>query len=47
MPGHLIHTNEILVLLGENYFVERSAVQAREIVARRLDGETAAAKRRL
>lgn len=37
MPGRLIHTNEILVLLGENWFVERSAKQAREICERRLE----------
>jgi hypothetical protein len=29
MPGRLVHTNEILVLLGDNWFVERSAKQAR------------------
>lgn len=39
MPGQLVHTNEILVLLGDNYFVERSAFQAVEIVSRRLKGE--------
>ncbi|KAJ1858066.1 hypothetical protein LPJ57_007067, partial [Coemansia sp. RSA 486] len=33
-PGQLIHTNEILVLLGENLFAERSAKQA-EMVAKR------------
>ncbi|XP_064641426.1 unconventional prefoldin RPB5 interactor-like [Lineus longissimus] len=36
MPGQLRHTNEILVLLGDNWFVERSAKQACEIVERRL-----------
>ena len=36
IPGRVIHSNEILVLLGENYFVERSCKQAREIVERRL-----------
>jgi len=35
-PGHLVHTNEILVLLGDNWFVERSAKQACEIVDRRI-----------
>lgn len=35
MPGKLIHTNEITVLLGDNWFAERSASQALEIVARR------------
>jgi hypothetical protein len=34
-PGELVHTNELMVLLGENYFAERSAVQATEIVDRR------------
>lgn len=37
MPGRLVHTNEITVLLGDNWFVERSAKQACEIVGRRLD----------
>lgn len=36
MPGKLIHTNEILVLLGDNWFVERSAAQAQQIVERRM-----------
>jgi len=36
MPGILQHTNEIMVLLGENYFVERSAAQAVEIAQRRI-----------
>ena len=35
-PGQLKHTNEILVLLGDNWFAERSAKQAVEIVDRRL-----------
>ncbi|KAJ2121814.1 uri1, prefoldin-like chaperone [Coemansia sp. RSA 720] len=34
-PGSLINTNEILVLLGDNWFVERSAAQAVEIASRR------------
>ena len=38
MPGKLVHTNEILVLLGENWFVEKSAKQARDVVKRRLAG---------
>lgn len=29
MMGDLVHTNEILVLLGDNYFAERSTMQAR------------------
>ncbi|GAB5366957.1 hypothetical protein AAMO2058_001188600 [Amorphochlora amoebiformis] len=35
-PGYLQHTNEILVLLGANYYVQRSATQACEIIGRRL-----------
>ena len=31
------HTNEILVLLGDNWFAERSAKEAREICQRRID----------
>ncbi|KAJ2851893.1 hypothetical protein IWW36_000666 [Coemansia brasiliensis] len=34
-PGKLIHTNEILVLLGDNWFIEQSAFQAVEIAQRR------------
>ncbi|KAJ2448652.1 hypothetical protein EV183_005322 [Coemansia sp. RSA 2336] len=34
-PGKLIHTNEILVMLGDNWFVEQSAWQAQQIAARR------------
>ena len=37
IPGRIVHSNEILVLLGENYFVERSCKQAQDIVRRRLD----------
>eukprot|EP00117_Sycon_ciliatum_P000200 scpid81964/ scgid6367/ Unconventional prefoldin RPB5 interactor; Protein NNX3; Protein phosphatase 1 regulatory subunit 19; RNA polymerase II subunit 5-mediating protein len=33
--GQLIHTNEVLVLLGDNWFVDRSARQAQEIIDRR------------
>ncbi|XP_048779762.2 unconventional prefoldin RPB5 interactor-like isoform X2 [Ostrea edulis] len=36
MPGKLVHTNEILVLLGDNWFVDRSAKQATEIIGRRI-----------
>ena len=31
------HTNEIMVLLGDNWFAERSAKEAREICQRRID----------
>ena len=36
MPGELIHTNEILVLLGDGYFVETTAAQANKIVQKRV-----------
>jgi len=39
MPGYLVHTNEILVLLGDNWFCERSAKQASEIAQRRVECE--------
>ncbi len=38
MPGKLVHTNEVLVLLGDNWLVERSAKQACDIIDRRLVG---------
>ncbi|KAJ2780507.1 hypothetical protein H4R18_003409 [Coemansia javaensis] len=54
-PGKLINTNEILVLLGDDWFVERSARQAADIARRReeyvdakiaaVTAELAAAKR--
>jgi prefoldin subunit 5 len=36
MPGKLVHTNEILVLLGDDWFVEKSAKQACEVIDRRM-----------
>ena len=36
MEGNLIHTNEIMVLLGDNWFAERSTTQASEICDRRI-----------
>ena len=36
MPGTLVHTNEILVLLGDNWFVETSAKNAAAIAQRRV-----------
>lgn len=36
MPGKLVHSNEVLVLLGDDYFAWRSAAQAGEIVQRRI-----------
>ncbi|KAJ3035508.1 uri1, prefoldin-like chaperone, partial [Rhizophlyctis rosea] len=35
MPGAIVHTNEVTVLLGENWFVECSADHAAGIVVRR------------
>ncbi|KAI8336316.1 hypothetical protein BC941DRAFT_428889 [Chlamydoabsidia padenii] len=35
MPGKLIHTNEIMVYLGDQYYVERSTKQALGILNRR------------
>lgn len=37
VKGHIIHTNELTVLLGDNYFALRSAKQATQIIERRLD----------
>ena len=34
MPGKLVHTNEILVLLGDNWFIETSAKNAAAIARR-------------
>jgi len=36
MPGKIVHTNEILVLLGDNWCVEKSAKQACELIDRRM-----------
>ena len=36
-PGSLRHTNEIMVLLGDNYFAQRSAQQAAAIASRRAE----------
>ncbi|KAJ3044245.1 uri1, prefoldin-like chaperone [Rhizophlyctis rosea] len=37
MPGEIVHTNEVTVLLGDNWFVECSADHAVGIVERRRD----------
>lgn len=37
VSGHIIHTNELTVLLGDNYFALRSAKQASQIIDRRLN----------
>ena len=36
-PGKLVKTNEVTVLLGDNYFVKCSSHHARTIVIRRLE----------
>ena len=36
-PGRLIHTNELLVLLGSDLYAERSATQTLDIIERRRD----------
>lgn len=36
MPGTLVHTNEVLVLLGDNWFIQTSAKKAAEIADRRI-----------
>ena len=36
MEGNLVHTNEIMVLLGDNWFAERSTAQGSEICDRRI-----------
>lgn len=40
IPGRVKHTNEILCLLGDNWFVERSAKQSAQIVDRRIKGDS-------
>jgi unconventional prefoldin RPB5 interactor 1 len=42
MPGQLVHTNEMMVLLGEDYFALRSAAQTYDVLARRLESTGAA-----
>ncbi|WCJ30800.1 Prefoldin chaperone subunit family protein [Euphorbia peplus] len=37
-PGRLIHTNELMVLLGEGYYAERTSKQTVEILKRRGKG---------
>lgn len=36
LNGHLKHTNEVLVLIGDNWFVERTAKQSIDILERRI-----------
>lgn len=40
MPGKLVHTNEITVLLGDNWFAKCSAKQAQKIVDHRMKCES-------
>ena len=35
MPGKMYHTNEVMVLLGDNWFAKRTCKQALEIAERR------------
>lgn len=34
-PGKLVHTNEVLVLLGQNYFADQTVPKAIAIIDRR------------
>lgn len=36
MPGKLVHTNEVTVLLGDNWFAKCSTKQAQKLVAHRM-----------
>lgn len=36
-PGYITHTNEVTVLLGDNYFAKTTSSYAREILSRRVD----------
>uniref|UniRef100_A0A3Q0RUX3 URI1 prefoldin like chaperone n=1 Tax=Amphilophus citrinellus TaxID=61819 RepID=A0A3Q0RUX3_AMPCI len=40
MPGKLVHTNEVTVLLGDNWFTKCSAKQAQKIVDHRMKCES-------
>lgn len=35
MPGELVHTNELSVMLGDNWFVEKTAKEASQVIGRR------------
>lgn len=39
MPGKLVHTNEVTVLLGDNWFAKCSAKQAQKFVDHRMKRE--------
>lgn len=36
MPGQIYHTNEVMVLLGDNWFAKRTVKQAMEMIGRRI-----------
>lgn len=40
IPGKLVHTNEITVLLGDNWFTKCSAKQAQKLVDHRMKCES-------
>ena len=40
MPGKLVHTNEIMALLGADLFAMRTAPQTKAIVQRRIEGNS-------
>lgn len=39
MPGKLVHTNEVTVLLGDNWFAKCSSKQARKLIDHRMSCE--------
>lgn len=41
MPGKLVHTNEVTVLLGDNWFAKCAAKQAQKIVDHRMKCKSA------
>jgi len=45
MSGSLVHTNDVLVLLGDNWFVEQSAKQTIDILNRRIEALQTEAKK--
>lgn len=47
VPGHIIHTNELTVLLGDNYFALRTAKQSSQIIDRRLNNINESLKKTL
>ena len=39
MPGKIVKTNQVLMLVGDGYFVERSCFEANECLKRRVNGK--------